>query len=808
MLKNYIQIALRNLRNNRVYSVINVVGLAVGLACSIMIMLYVQNQLGYDRFNKHAKEIYRPVAHIVANGHSLNLAMCAAPLGPAMMQDFPQIVAYTRMRNFGAPVLRYGDKVFSEPLFLDVDSTFFDVFTVHFLEGNPHTALTQPNSVVLTEKMARKYFGKSDPMGKILNADHKRNWIVTGVIENWPKDSHFKFDFLGSLCTYKDSQSQFWLSNNYYTYLRLKKGTNPVLFQKEMNRDIMKKYVGPQMKATIGVSASQLAAAGGRYDYSLEPLTSIHLYSHLDYELQPNSDISYIYVFSAIALAILLIACVNFVNLSTARSEKRSKEVGIRKTLGSNRSQLVWQFLTESVIMTLISVILAVGLVELFLPLFNGVSDESLGLSLFGHAATIPLLAAFGVAVGLLAGSYPAFFLSSFNPSHSLRKSSAKGGRQAFLRGGLVVFQFVVTIVLFAGTFVIYNQLEFIQNKNLGFNKEQVVVIKRADDLGKRITEFKRRLLTNPKIVSASVSTAVPGNQEDDASFWVEGTSVRSLRDLREMWCDYSFFRTYGLALSSGRFFSREHPADSSAVIVNQMAQRSYGIGDLVGKTLIEPGFNGARRHLYPIVGVVKNFNFQSLHKRIRPLAIGLLPTGVAARFISVRIKPGDYPATMSFIRNTWKEFAGNESIDFNFLDQDLARLYIADERTSQIAAIFSMLAILVACLGLLGLAAFVTERRTKEIGVRKVLGASIPEILGLLTAEFVKWVLVANVIAWPIAYYVMSKWLENFAYKVNIGIWTFVFSGAIALIIALLTVGSHTVKASTANPVESLRYE
>ncbi len=808
MLKNYIRVALRNLRSNKVYSVINIVGLAVGLACCIVIALYVNNQLGYDSFNRHSGRIYRAALTAFVNGHSLEGASSPAPLGPAVKTDFSQVSAYTRIAKFGTPLLRYGDRAFSEPNFLDVDSTFFDIFTVHFLKGDPRTALTQPNSVVLTESMARKYFGNEDPMGKILNADNRRNWLVTGVIKDWPEDSHFKFDFLGSLCTFKSSQSTYWLSNNFYTYLLLRKGTDPETFQREMNAEFLQKYIGPQIKESIGESAGQFISGGGKWLYVLQPLTSIHLYSHREYELEPNGDISYVYVFSAIAIAILLIACINFINLATARSERRAKEVGIRKTLGSNKLQLVRQFLTESVMMSLLAVVLAIGLVEVFLPVFDSVTQQHMSLDLFGSVEVIPVLLALAVAVGMLAGFYPAFYLSSFRPTRALKSGDRLKGGGSLLRGGLVVFQFVVSIVLFVGTFVIYKQLTYIQNKNLGFNKNQVIVIKRAGDLGKSIKAFKDDLQVSPKVVSVSSSTAVPGDQKSDEAYWLQGTSAGQLRDVRQMWCDYSFFKTYGIALVSGRFFSREHPSDSDAVIVNRQAEKAFGVADLVGRNLVAPGRRESDQKIFPVIGVTQNFNFQSLHQPIHPLAIRFIPPDYPVQFVSVRVKPGDYPGTISFIERTWKKYAGNQTLDYSFLDQDLQRLYVADQRTSRIASVFSALAIFVACLGLLGLAAFVTERRTKEIGVRKVLGATVPEILGLLTAQFIKWVLVANVLAWPVAYLVMNQWLQSFAYKVNVGIPVYLLSGALALLIAFMTVGLHTIRAATANPVESLRYE
>lgn len=808
MIRNYLRVAVRNIRNNKAYSLINVVGLAVGIASCILIILFVRNELGYDGFNKHADRIYRGVLEAFVNGHSIDMAITPAPFGPVSAADFPQVQAYTRISKLGEPVLRYGKEAFSEPRFIGADSTFFDVFTVHFLRGNPKTALSQPNSVVLTESMARKYFGDSDPMGKILNADHSRNWIVTGVIKDWPKNSHFQFDFLASLCTFQYSRSTYWLSNNYYTYLLLRKGTDAAALQKRMNEEFMKKYIGPQFRTTLGMSADQFLSGGVRWQYDLQPLTSIHLYSHLQYEFEPNGDASYVYVFFAIAVAILLIACVNFVNLSTARSEKRSKEVGIRKTLGSTRAQLLRQFLSESVLMSLLAVVLAIGLVEIFMPVFNDIAQKDMSLNLIGSMATIPLLVLLGIFVGLLAGSYPAFYLSSFRPSQVLKGDSRTKGRRAWLRGGLVVFQFVVSISLFIGTFVIYNQLKYIQNKNLGFDREQVIVIKRTDNLGNRTAQFKQELLSNPRVVSVSSSTAIPGDQKSDQAYWVEGTSASQARDIRNMWCDYGFLETYGITLENGRFFSKEHPSDSNAVVVNQEVEKAFGVKNLVGRNLVEPGRKVPDIRLDPVIGVVRNFNFQSLHQSIRPLAIRFIPLQYPARFISVRVKPGDYAATIAFLGKTWKQYAGDEAFDYNFLDQDLARLYVSDRRTSRIATIFSVLAIFVASLGLLGLAAFVTEQRTKEIGIRKVLGATVPEVVRLLSSDFVKWVLIANVLAWPIAYFVMRSWLQNFAYRIDIGIGVFVVAGILALVIALLTVSVHAVRAATANPVESLRYE
>ena len=542
----------------------------------------------------------------------------------------------------------------------------------------------------------------------------------------------------------------------------------------------------------------------------LQPLTSIHLNSHLDYEIEPNGDITYVYIFSAIALAILLIACINFINLATARSEKRAKEVGVRKTLGSARSYLLGQFMSESIMMSIIAVVLSVGILELLLPFFNQVADKKMSLHLFSDPLTVPILLCLAVVVGIIAGSYPAFYLSSFHPIDVLRSDVRKGGRRSLLRSGLVIFQFAISIALFAGTFIIFAQLRYVQTRNLGFDKEETVVINRTNDLSGNLQSFEDELRTNKGIVSLSNSNAIPGNQGGDNGCRLEGAPQNQVEDIQQMFCDYDFAKTYKLGMADGRFFSREHPSDSDAVVVNEEVAKSFNVNQLVGRHLVLPGNGPGGNDLrLEIVGLVKDFNYRSLHEPIRPLAIRLFPKeGFIGQFVTARLTPGDHLSTISFMENVWKKYAGDEEFSCNFLDDNLQKLYAADQRTSEIAGTFSVIAIFIACLGLLGLAAFVTERRTKEIGIRKVLGASVAEIVALLSKEFAKWVLIANVVAWPAAYFVMNNWLKNFAYRTNISLWIFVGSGAMALIVALLTVSSHAIKAATANPVESLRYE
>ncbi len=580
MIKNYLRVALRNLRNYKAYSFINIIGLSVGIACCITITLFVRDELSYDRFNKFADRIYRPRLLGLINGHDLNSAMSPVPLGPTVYHDIPDVVAYTRLFKGRSPVVRYGDNTFSDENFFWADSTLFEVFTLPFIAGNPKTALTQPNTVVITESTASKYFGTEGPMGKMLNMDKQNNFIVTGVIKDVPRNSHFHPDFIGSLTTIQDSRNPTWLSNNYYTYFLLRKGVIPTDFERKLNEEV-KNHAGPQLKAALGISMDQFLTAGNKYGFVLQPLTSIHLNSHLDYEMEPNSDITYVYIFSAIAVAILLIACINFINLATARSERRAKEVGVRKTLGSTRSYLIGQFMSESILMSIIAVFLAVGIVELLLPFFNQIANKNMSLHLFGNPLTIPVLVCLAVAVGIIAGTYPAFYLSSFRPIDVLRSDLKKGGRKSLLRNGLVIFQFAVSIALFIGTFIMYEQLKYVQTKNLGFDKEETIVINRTNDLSNQIQSFEDELRTNKGIVNLTNSTAIPGKQGGDNACRLEGTPYE---DVQQMYCDYDFAKTYMLGIADGRFFSKEHPSDSAAVVVNEEVEKSFNTEKLVGR--------------------------------------------------------------------------------------------------------------------------------------------------------------------------------------------------------------------------------
>ncbi|MGE5796257.1 MAG: ABC transporter permease [Ignavibacteria bacterium] len=826
MLKNYFKIALRNLKKNKGNSLINILGLAVGIASCIVILLYVQNELSYDKFYKNADSIYRVYVKSSINGVESCNCKTAAPLGSTLVSNFPEVIKYTRIGFFGNHALRYIDKVYRERHVYTADSNFFDVFSLPLINGNPKTALSRPNCIVMTQSAAQKYFGSENPVGKILNADSQNSYLVTGIMKDFPANSSFRCDILLSMSTYPVTENDHWLNMSYTTYIVLKEGTDPLVFEKKL-QSIVNDYVAPYAESVLGVSFNEFLKKGNAWDLYLQPLTSIYLYSQSDYGIDPNtewgnqsrSSIDYVYIFSAIAFFILFLAVINFINLTTARSETRSKEVGIKKSLGSSRTKLIGQFLTESIIVALLSVIMSIAFVEIILPFFNQVAGKNLNLGIFSSIYTIPGLILLAIVIGILSGSYPAFYLSSFRPVHLFKSGFEKRIAKSTLRSGLVVVQFTISIALIIGTIIIGAQISFIQNKNLGFNKEHLYAVINFGVPENTLHVLKQELTKNPDIISLTNSSimfypGIPG----DAYTFNEG-EISNPVSSQYLDVDYNFLETYKIPLVRGRYFSEEFPSDSNSVVINEAMAREFlpampagrqagqagGEEDPVGKELIHIGNHSKR---YTIIGVIKNFNYQSLHEQIKPLVLFLSPVNQAASILTIRISSANIKNTVEFINSTWENITGGEDIYSSFIDQNLASLYKSEERAGRVATVFSGLAIFIACLGLFGLASFVTEQRKKEIGIRKVLGASVFELITMLSREFTKWVLIANLIAWPIAYFIMNNWLNNFAYRINITPWVFILSGITALFIALLTVGSHAVKAARANPIKSLRYE
>lgn len=812
MFMSHLKIAFRNLRKNKIFSIVNIGGLAIGITCSLLLFIFVRDELSFDRWHKNANDIYRAYVEININGKESINAKTAAPLGLAMTKNFPEVISFARVGYFGAHNLRVGEKIFRETNMYGADSTYFSVFDFTFIAGDPATALNNPNSIVLTDKSAEKYFGKESPLCKSIIIDGSGSYMVTGVVKDFLSHSFFNADFLVSMSTYAESNNNDWLNMGYYTYLLLRKGTDAAELERKMKK-IVFNYVGPQASKMLGVPIQQFLDKGNMYALHFQPFTSMHLYSARKYGIDSNTeygnvkagDILYVYIFLAVAIFILIVAVINFMNLSTARSEKRGKEVGVRKTLGSGRFNLIRQFLIESTLTVSISVIFALVLVELLLPAFNEITGKELSTNYTGNFQTIPALIVFTLVVGALAGSYPAFFLSSYQAVDILKTGVKK--RKAAMRSFLVVTQFSISIALIIAMIVIRSQLFYLQQKNLGFNKENLIVIFNGSELGNNINTFKAELLKSPKIVTATnhslmFAAGVPGN-----GYLFNKTTGVDPMAFQFLNVDCDFLKTFGATLSKGRFFSKDFISDSNAVVMNEAAMKECGAGNPVGQTLSAIDASGISKQ-YIIVGVVKDFNYESLRQKIRPLVFHLGAVQQPASIITVRVSPGNIQSTINFIETTWQRFTKNEKCRYNFLDDSLTNLYDREKRTSLIATIFSCLAIFIACLGLFGLAAFITEQRTKEIGIRKVVGASTTEIIFTISKPFLIWVLVANLVAWPAAYLIMSKWLQNFAYRTSIHFWIFFVAGIAAFLISLFTVGFHAYASARSNPVKSLRTE
>ena len=807
MLKNYLKTALRNLWKNKGFSAINIIGLATGIATCLVILLYVLDELSYDKYNTNADNIYRIDEQVQFGDNHYDGTQVPALMGPVFAKTFPQIQHATRMRRWwsGLNIKRNGEKV-REDRTVFADSTLFEVFTLPFIDGDPKTALKSPHSLVITESTAKKYFNTNHAVGKTLDANDNV-YKITGVIKDIPQQSHFNFDFFGSLSEDEGSNNDNWLSNNYETYVALQPGIDINSVTAQFNKTF-EGFAAPIMKSIINLNIEDFKKGGGYIKVSLMPLTQIHLHSNKGDELGINGNIQYVYIFSAIAIFILLIACVNFMNLSTARSANRAKEVGVRKVLGSLRKNLIGQFLTESLLISFISFIIAIGLAFLMLRLFNSLAQKQMSAFALFSPAMLAAIFLLMVIVGLLAGSYPAFYLSGFQPIDVLKGRLAKGFKGSFLRNSLVVFQFFISIVLMIGTAVIYNQLSYIRHKDVGFAKDQVLVIRETGALGAQAQAFKKELMRLPGVKSSTFTGYLPVNgwRNNDAIFPTTDLDIKKAISAQQWEIDEDYIPTLQMTMKLGRNFSKQYPSDSGAVIINEAAEKFlagkdpltsklYRIDDIKTKKIIP--FN--------IVGVVKNFNFSTLKEEVTPLMLYLRKnTGSLA----LRVSTQDIPGLIAQIKNKWKAMVPAQPVSYSFMDDDFNKQYEGDERTGQISVSFSVLAILIACLGLFGLVTYAAEQRIKEIGIRKVLGANIPNIINMLSKDFVKLVLISVVIACPVAWWVMTKWLQDFAYRVQMSWWLFAMAIVISLLIAIVTVSVQAIKAAMANPVKSLRSE
>jgi putative ABC transport system permease protein len=799
VIRNYLKVAVRNLLKHKGYTFINVLGLAVGIAASILIVLYVRNEMSYDNFHENADRTYRITADWSNQGDS-RIHQLGTPyvLAKTIREKYPQVECITQLSGpVGDLILIYKDNAFKETDAFCAEPSFFDVFSFPLIKGDPETSLKDPNMMVITQSIAQKYFGDEDPMGKTIEVQasgDKLFFQVTGVMEDVPLNSHFRFDMLISMKTVYPEPNMGWTWNNYTTYVTLQEGVTQAMMEEKL------------------VEIDKVHFEGGRehipWIWTLEPIARIHLHSDLVTGNQPNGSMAYVRLFSGVAILILLIAGINFVNLATARSARRAKEVGLRKVVGSQRKQLVQQFLGESVLLSFVALFFAIILIQVALPFYRNLTGRILALDYFGNPLVILGLLGLALGVGILAGLYPAFFLSSFKLTHVLKGThlAGRGHGALHLRNGLVVFQFAMSVMLIIGSLVIYRQLEYIKNQRLGFDKEHVVVIHNADTLRGQLKPYMDRLKQRSDVLGVSAVRSVPGRGSPNWGIGVEGVPRERPLNMNFMTCDQDFTEVLNIKILEGRFMSRDFPSDVDAVVINKKAAEYFGIENPIGKKL---RIWWTRKNL-TIIGIIDNFHFESLHRDVRSMGY-LLPEAIDSDrkpFLLVKISSHVTSDIISDLQKIWDSMSGGLPFEFTFLDDKVNNLYQNDNRAGRIVTLFSCLAILVSCLGLFGLAAYVAEQRTKEIGVRKVLGAPLSNIMWLLTGQFVKWVVIASLIAWPVGYWVMNRWLEGFAFRSSLPIWIFLVSGAAALVIATLTVSSQVIKAALTNPAQNLKYE
>ncbi len=795
MLMRSLKIAWRLLIKHKGYSLINLAGLAIGITASVLIFLYARNELSYDRFHERSDRIYRVACGFPLDDRQWDQTGTPAILSQLLRETVPEVEAATKLSQVRGAIVSRAEHSFLENDVIATDANIFSVFSIPLLSGDAGEALSRPNSVVLSRSAARKWFGSRDPIHQTVTLDRTYELTVTGVAEDLPANSHFHFGYLVSVETFPWSKQVDFGNNSYATYFSVRKGTTANLADQRLQALVNGHFLKGQ-KTVHGLS----------WRFWLQPLTDIHLTSNLIGEFEPNGSKVYVYVFLTISLFIILIASINFMNLATARYSTRLKEVGIRKVVGSGRRELVGQFLMESVLYSLLACLLSLVLMKALLPGFRSFVGKPLELGYFNNGYVLPLLFGYAVLVGVLSGLYPSLFFASFRPVTLFSRIGALGKTRGSmgLRSGLVVFQFTISVFLIIGTLVIARQLKYVQEKRLGFDREQVLVIKNSWTLGPQLEAFKQAAKRHPAVLNLTGASSLPGRR---FRTWSIETAAKGnkVTNLDFLVCDYDYLATLRSTMAQGRFFSRDHGTDSSAIVLNEQAVRDLGYADPLGQQ-IKRG-----RKTLTVIGVIRDFHYQSLQEPIKHLGIILSsPDGTAApeQFIAVRIRPSSTQDVLGFLAKTWRTFSPALKFEYSFLDEDYAALYGTEQRAGKITFLFSSLAIAISLLGLLGLAAFSAERRTKEIGIRKILGASERRIIVMLSQEHLKFVLLANVFAWPLAYAAMNAWLRNFYYRIGLGVWMFVVAGLVAFALGLLIVGIQALKAAWANPVDTLKYE
>jgi putative ABC transport system permease protein len=801
MYKNYFKVAFRNILKHKFFSAINILGMTIGITACLLIILFVADELSFDRFHAHAERIYQVGLHGKIAGQDIRTANTCPPLYAAMVNEIPEVESATRLAPFfGQPSIKYGDKAFTEEKVLFADSNFFEFFTFKLLEGDAKTALKEPNSVVLTEAMTKKYFGEEAALGKLLViGNDNKSYKVTGVAANPPGNSHFSFNMLISSESAENLRGSIWLNNYLFTYFLLRdKADVKTVEQKFAN--LVEKYVGPEVERFMGISLKEMQAQGGEYGYYTTKLTDIHLHSTSQGDIEPGGNIMYVYFFGGIGIFIIVIACINFMNLSTARSAGRAKEVGLRKTLGSLRGQMIGQFLAESTLYSFSAVVLSIAACYFLLPYFNLLSGKVLAMNIFSSPLFIASLFILVIFVGLIAGSYPAFYLTSFNAVEVLKGKVRAGMRSKGVRSLLVICQFFISMSLIIFTVVVYQQITFMQEKHMGIDKNNILILQNTARLGSNKEPFRNALEQESGVLNVSYTNNTFPGVNNTTVFKAANADQDHIMGL--YYADYDHKDVMRFDLKEGRYFSKDFPADSSAIILNEAAVKEFGYENPIGQEIIYN--DGDKPERLTVIAVVKNFNFESFKEQVRPLSIRLTKS---ANNLLVRYE-GSPSEMIQKAEKLWKQNSSNEPFEYSFLDEEFDELFRAEQRMGTIFSIFSGLAIFIASLGLFALAAFTSEQRTKEIGIRKAMGASVFGLTVLLSKEFTRLVLIAFVPAAVIGWYFSNQWLGNFAYRIDVSPWIIILSGLGSILIAWLTVSYQSIKAAGSNPVTSLRYE
>ncbi len=806
MIKDLLKHSVRSLKKQKSYTFINILGLAIGITCSLIITIYILHQVSYDQYHVKKDRIYRLILDGKIGEQEVLVSSTAAVIGPTIVDEFPEIESFMRLNTFGETIIKNEDINFIISNWAEADSTFFDFFSIPLLKGNGKTVLNEPYTMVLSESTAKKIFGDENPINKVLKINTRSEaYRITGVMADFPENTHFNADILTSYMTNPRSRDPEWMNNSYETYVMLHENTTPEQVNARFP-GLVEKYIGQRVYDMFGISINDFFSQGNRYNFYLQPLTKIHLDPTVEHEVKPATDPKYLWIFGSIAILIIVIASINFMNLSTAQASKRAKEVGIKKATGASRKSLVTQFLSDSVIISFIALVFAILIVLFTLPVFNRLIDAKMSIVFLLHWYTLPALILFSLFVGILAGIYPAFYLSSFVPVKVLHGKVRDAMKNGKLRSILVSLQFLISIVLIIGTMIMYRQLHFMMNKDLGFNKEQMLVIRQAGAIGNKVKTFKEEIKKIPGVSLVSASTAIPGHNNNNNGYRLEGHLDQTYL-MQTNWVDYDFFETYQIKLSDGRFFDQSFPSDEEACVVNAQTVKEFELDDFSTSRFIVNDTEDEETYL-PIIGVADNFHFRSLHNRLTPYIMRFKTDNRNFGYISIKFDSEANTQTINQIEAVWKKFALNNPMQYFYMDKDFNEMYKSESQNASLSVLFAILGIFIAALGLFGLTSFTIEQRTKEVGVRKALGASNGSIFYLISKEIILLVCVATLIAWPLIYFAANNWLQNYYYRIKPGVLEFILGFVIAIAIALLTISYRTMQSVRTNPALTLRYE